>query len=122
MAHNETKPRKVDAMNALRILEAMEAEYKQEAYRFAMAIRDEAQTYDPAELADDEGNPSIDVRLQVFEDGGYTFHSGDASYDQDHRGFWGAASVGPDDDDQACVMIGRDLADQALDHAAQSLA
>lgn len=34
----------------------------------------------------------VDVRLQVV-DGTWYLHSGDASYDQDHRGFWGAGSL-----------------------------
>ncbi len=35
----------------------------------------------------------VDVRLQVWSDGSWTIHTGDASYDQDHRGFWGASSM-----------------------------
>lgn len=34
-----------------------------------------------------------DVRLHVWPDGEWTIHYGDPSYDQDHRGYWGAGSV-----------------------------
>ena len=38
--------------------------------------------------------PSCDVRLQVYAGGGgWDLHSGDSSYDQDHRGYWGSSSV-----------------------------
>jgi hypothetical protein len=40
----------------------------------------------------------IDVRVR-YHDGGYVFLSGDASYDQDHRGFCAAASVGYHEED-----------------------
>lgn len=94
---------------------AMEAEYQQEAYRFCLAIRDEAKTYKSEDL--DDGDGLIDVRLQIGPDGSYCFHSGDASYDQDHRGFWGAGTVSSDDGDQECAQIGRDLVEQAIDAA-----
>jgi hypothetical protein len=34
-----------------------------------------------------------DVRLQILPDGSWAVHTGDSSYDQDHRGVWGSASV-----------------------------
>ena len=102
-------------------LEAMEAEYRQEAFRFCLAIRAEARAYPRTEISDDEGNPSIDVRLQVYPDGEFTFHSGDACYDTSHSGFWGAGSVSPDFDEQECMWVARDLVEQALEDAAQSL-
>lgn len=106
-------------MNAtLELLEAMEAELQQETYRWLLDVRDDAQSYDPEDIADDEGNPSIDVRLQVLDDGSYSFHSGDSSYDKDHRGYCGASSVSPDDDDVALVEIARDLVGQVLDDCA----
>ena len=47
------------------------------------------------EPSDDEDGDEAwcDVRLQVWPDGSWTVHTGDASYDQDHRGKWGAACV-----------------------------
>jgi hypothetical protein len=35
-----------------------------------------------------------DIRVRVF-DGTWEIHTGDAQYDQDHRGLWGAACVRP---------------------------
>ena len=35
----------------------------------------------------------IDVRLQVYENGEWAIRYGPSDYDQDHRGYWGAASV-----------------------------
>ena len=95
-------------------IEASEAEYQQEAYRFVLAIRDEAKTFDRDDIADDEGNPSIDVRLQVYDDAGYAFHSGDSCYDTDHHGYWGYGSVSPDDDDVTCLWTARDMVSQIM--------
>lgn len=97
-------------------IEAMEAEYQQEAYRFCSAIRDEAKTHKPEDL-DDGNGPSIDVRLQIHPDGSYSFHSGDAGFDTDHKGYWGAGSVSPADGEWECIQIGRDLVAQALELA-----
>jgi hypothetical protein len=36
---------------------------------------------------------SIDVRLQILETGDWAVHTGDASYDTDHHGVWGAGEV-----------------------------
>lgn len=44
----------------------------------------------------DEEDGTVDVRLQVETDGTWTVHSGDAQFDTDHRGFWGASSVPAD--------------------------
>ena len=105
-------------MTALQTLEAMEAELQQDVYREVETIKYLARTYDPADLDDGDG-PYIDVRLQVLPDGEWTLHHGDASYDQDHRGYWGAGTVSPDDDDVALIETARDLVDQVLDVAAQ---
>ena len=45
--------------------------------------------YSQDELADEDGNFGVDVRLQVSA-ADWTLHTGDPSYDTDHRGFWGA--------------------------------
>ena len=34
-----------------------------------------------------------DVRIQVYDDSEWALRWGDSSYDQDHRGYWGASSV-----------------------------
>lgn len=74
-----------------------------------IAYRDELRTYDPKDIADDEGNPSGDIRLQVAEDGSSAIHTGDASYDTDHRGYWGASSITPDMTDDECAGVAYDL-------------
>jgi hypothetical protein len=62
-----------------------------------------------------------DVRLQVWPDGGWKLCVGDASYDQNHFGFWGASSV----PGVVCGKItrfdsksvARDLIEQVKEHA-----
>lgn len=39
---------------------------------------------------DDSG---LDVRLQVYPDGSWALRTGDSSYDQDHRGYWGSGTL-----------------------------
>lgn len=58
----------------------------------------------------------IDVRLQVTDDGRWDVYHGDASYDQDHRGFWGASSLSRRSN---CRELARDLLEQCKDHASQ---
>jgi hypothetical protein len=65
---------------------------------------------------DDDG-VWVDVRLQVLPGGSWQVHSGDSSYDQDHRGFWGAGSVSLDTD---CEDLAAGLIDEAKDQAAQA--
>jgi hypothetical protein len=69
----------------------------------------------------------VDVRLQVTEDGAWYLHSGDASYDQDHRGFWGAgslpgkaerSSLGEKDRARICRMWAEDLLDEVREEVA----
>ncbi len=64
---------------------------------------------------------SVDIRFQLYENGSWAIRTGDSSYDQDHLGFWGFSSMVEQDDEQALIMLTRDLVDQALEHAAQSL-
>jgi hypothetical protein len=59
----------------------------------------------------------MDVRLQVHENGAWAVRAGDASYDQDHRGFWGAGSL---DRRTNCRELARDLLDQVRDDAAMA--
>jgi len=96
-------------------LEAMEAELIQETHAFLCDVRDDAATYAPEDIADDDGSPGIDVRLQVMDDGSYEHHSGDASYDTDHRGFWGCGTVAPEDDDVALTALAREIVAEVLD-------
>lgn len=59
-----------------------------------------------------------DVRLQVYEDGTWAVRYGLSDYDQDHRGFWGAASISPDDESDTLAWVASDLIDQAADACA----
>lgn len=85
-----------------------------------ISTRDDAKTYDPADITGPgEDEPSIDIRLRILANGEWSYHTGDSSYDQDHRGYWGSASVGPDDSDLLCRTIAWDLIDQVAEMAAQ---
>jgi hypothetical protein len=57
----------------------------------------------------------VDVRLQVT-DGDWTVHTGDASFDTDHRGYWGAGTLTRQTNSRE---VARDLIDQAKDDHAQ---
>ncbi len=83
-------------------------------------LQDVASDCEPDE--DSEETPSIDVRLQVSEDGSnWDVHSGDASFDTDHRGYWGASCVSSEEiDGGRAEIIALDLIEQALEHMAES--
>ena len=92
---------------------------KQDLLQSLRDYRDDLKGYDPADLTDpgcDE--TSGDVRLQVH-DGFWSLRTGDAQYDHDHRGFWGAGSVSPNENLQSLTMTAEDLASQVLDMAAE---
>ena len=76
--------------------------------------------FDPKDIEDEEGNAGGDVRLQVFESGGWQLNTGDSSYDQSHKGFWGASSVGIDATNKDCREIAKDLIEQAKEHYHQT--
>lgn len=61
----------------------------------------------------DVENPEADIRLQVTDGGCWAVHFGDSSYDQDHRGYWGASSI---DRRTNCRELARELIDQCADH------
>lgn len=62
----------------------------------------------------------IDVRLQLISPDDYSVKCGDASYDTNHHGYWGASSVSADDSDSDLEATAEDLLEQALDDAAES--
>ena len=62
---------------------------------------------------------AVDVRLQVRGNGDWYVHTGDASFDQDHRGFWGGGCVISECTEEDLQELARDLIAQALDQAAQ---
>lgn len=63
--------------------------------------------------------PGADVRLQVVDDG-WELHFGDASYDTDHNGYWGASSL-PEGKTTAeeCGALADDLMEQCAEAAAE---
>lgn len=69
---------------------------------------------EPVQGDDDSG--WADVRLQVMESG-WSVHSGDSSYDQDHRGYWGTSSL---DRRSNCRDVARDLIEEAKNHYAET--
>ena len=62
-----------------------------------------------------EDDQFVDFRVQVVDGRVYT-HTGDPSFDQDHRGYWGACVVFPDADLEELVEWMRD---EILDQYAQ---
>ena len=76
-------------------------------------------TYNPDDIADDDGEATGDIRLQVA-DGAWQVHTGDASYDTDHNGHWGASSVSAGCSKREARDIARYLITEAADCAAQS--
>lgn len=56
----------------------------------------------------------LDVRLQVYHDGAWAVRFGLSDYDQDHRGFWGAASI---ELESKFKQVAKDLVDQVAEQA-----
>lgn len=76
---------------------------------------------DPVVIECEPGNdPEIDIRLQVWEGGSWTVHTGASDYDQDHSGFWGASSVAASFTPALLRETARDLINQAIDDAAMN--
>jgi hypothetical protein len=70
-------------------------------------------------IPEDDNDPSIDVRLQVYPDGGWDIHTGEACYDQDHRGFWGCSSIPAEGKRFSRRELARELLDDCRDDWAQ---
>jgi len=62
----------------------------------------------------------IDVRLQVYPALTWSFRCGDPSYDQDHGGWLGCGTVGPDDTVDVLSALADALISQAVEQFAQS--
>jgi hypothetical protein len=58
-----------------------------------------------------------DIRLQFFSEDSWYLHSGDASYDTDHSGYWGAVVLTTEEYD--ATELAQELIDQATEHCAQ---
>ena len=63
--------------------------------------------------SDDE----IDVRLQVYKNDKWMIHTGDACYDTDHTGHWGAGEV---DRHTNCRELAKDLISQCAESAVEA--
>jgi hypothetical protein len=83
------------------------------------AYGQELASYDPKDIADEEGNATGDVRLQLI-DGSWALHTGDASYDQDHRGAWGASSISAGATMKECRETAKDLIAEAEESLAET--
>jgi hypothetical protein len=72
----------------------------------------------------DETTEDIAIRLQVFRDGDWCLHQGEAGFDTDHRGVWGASEVRCRKDGRlginAAGELARDLLEQARDQWRQT--
>jgi hypothetical protein len=70
-----------------------------------------------SEVSKDREDFWVDVRLQVWPDGTWALHSGDSSYDQDHRGYWGASSLNGHPFNS--MAVARQLIDDCKEHYSQ---
>ena len=77
-------------------------------------IRDYLKGYEDEEIDDGGGNFGTDVRINSHGRG-FEILSGDASFDQDHRGFWGSSWVSKYDTNVNLRETAYDLLDQLLD-------
>lgn len=92
----------------LQLFEAMEAELHQEVYRTLQCI----------DTSDTGDSDYLDVRLQLSANGSFDVHTGDPSYDTDHRGFWGASTLSRDADDLELQDVALELVEEAIEDAA----
>ena len=67
-------------------------------------------------LGPDHGHEGADGAIYLR----WAIHVGCSDYDQDHRGYWGAASIRHDDTLASLLSTAEELMDQVMDHAAQS--
>lgn len=68
------------------------------------------------DMRDMDGYISLEIRLQVYEDGRWAVRKGPSDYDLDHCGYWGASSLSPRSN---CREVAKDLIYQVADHWAQ---
>ena len=61
----------------------------------------------------------IDVRLQVVPGEGWSLHTGDPSYDIDHRGYWGTTVVSGEDSEVSLRECARELIEEVRDAIAE---
>ena len=90
---------------------------KKHSQDIASVIRDIRDNLDFDEETEEEER-YCDIRLQFWPDGDWAVHSGDSSYDQDHRGFWGCSSVSEDTSDVDIKNIVSNLTEQVMEDRA----
>jgi hypothetical protein len=66
----------------------------------------------------DYGHEEGDIRLQIV-DGWDLVHTGDASFDTDHRGYWGSELVPSNCTKAQAKDIAKSLIEQAANHFAE---
>lgn len=88
--------------------------HRSELVEMLWCYRNQLADMNPADIEDEDGNPSGDVRLQVHN-GRWSLHTGSSDYDQDHRGYWGASSVSPTADRALVEDIADDLLAECAD-------
>lgn len=91
------------------------AELAEEVYAYGQYLRE----FNPADITESD-DPGGDIRLQVYKNEEYQIHTGDSSFDQDHRGYWGAAWVPAGITRQKSRAVARDLIKQVLDDIAMT--
>lgn len=91
----------------------------EERLRGIPSVRDLVQELKYAREDAAEYETDIDVRLRVHG-GSWELKTGDAQYDTDHRGYWGASSVSARDTDRDLMNTAEDLIDQVEDDYAMS--
>lgn len=79
----------------------------------------EAELADFAKLKSTRQGDALEVRLQCTASR-WKLHTGDPSYDTDHKGHWGASQISPDDDETALREIAADMIEQVRDSVAQT--
>jgi hypothetical protein len=73
------------------------------------------------DLINEEGDEAgLDVRLQVYDDGGWALRWGLSDYDLDHRGHWGASGLTSDMSRADLKQIAEELIDQVEESVATS--
>lgn len=68
-------------------------------------------------LTPDDGECA--VRLQVYQNGAWLVRFGDASYDTDHHGWWGAGAISLTDTTEELRWCAEDLVEQVEEMEAQ---
>ena len=88
----------------------------------APSVADVRLELDAVHLDATEADPaleSVDVRLQGYPDGQWVVRWGDASFDLDHRGYWGASELPLKMSQEDIDSVARELVSQVEDAIAE---